>query len=265
MSTDSRIKLLTDLHHPLEDHRKNARDCDAKGSDHLYKHHVTRLRDVYVTTPPKPSPPKEMANPPVITQLYGVTGLKTKRLTNKKLLSSREAKWNSRIIVKDYDKDLDKPRHITMSPSPSTLRRSESPNPSRPSTANARMMQTTQSLNNLEISRYNSDSESEAGKKTKKSKKMLEKQRLLAEEAAEEEEKQRRNKCTKKGMANEDITIIGLYRMSDEQQEIYHKFTKMLSQFDDFDVKNILSDVAKDVAKSTLLDDYGGTQISKET
>lgn len=262
MATDSRIKLLTDLHHPLEDHWKNARDCDAKGSDHLYKHHVTRLRDVYVTTPPKPSPPKEMANPPVITQLYGVTGLKTKKLSNKNLLLKRESKWNDRVIVNDHDKDADKPRHITMSPSPSTLRRSMSPNPSRPSTANGRMMQTTQSLNNLEISRYNSDSDSEIGKKPKKSKKMLEKERILAEKAAVEEEKQRRNKCSKKGMATEDVIIVGLYRMTDEQQEIYNKFAKMMLQFDEFDVKNILSDVAKDVAKSTLLDDYGGTQLT---
>ena len=43
-----RIKLLKSLHRPLEEHWSDRKDVDAIGSDYTYKHHITRLDDIYL-------------------------------------------------------------------------------------------------------------------------------------------------------------------------------------------------------------------------
>ena len=60
-------------------------------------------------------------------------------------------------------------------------------------------------------------------------------------------------------MSAEDITIIGLYKLDDRQQEIYKQFSEMLSTFDEFDMKNILQDVQNDATAISLLTNYSGT------
>lgn len=70
-SEESRINLLTELHRPLEDHWKNSKEVNAIGSDNLYKHHVTRLRDIYVNHQFAVGSIPQMGNTTPLTQLFG--------------------------------------------------------------------------------------------------------------------------------------------------------------------------------------------------
>jgi len=73
--------------------------------------------------------------------------------------------------------------------------------------------------------------------------------------------KTRRSRCNKKDITDRDLIIIGQYRFTDEQMVIYNKFTEMLTEFDEFDIKNILEDAWKDSLTNTRLENYGGTTM----
>ena len=77
--------------------------------------------------------------------------------------------------------------------------------------------------------------------------------------------KTRRSRCNKKDISDGDLIIIGQYRFTDEQMVIYNKFTEMLTEFDEFDVKNILEDAWKDSLMNTRLETYGGTMGENES
>ena len=77
--------------------------------------------------------------------------------------------------------------------------------------------------------------------------------------------KTRRSRCNKKDITDRDLIIIGQYRFNEEQLNIYNKFTEMLTEFDEFDIKNILEDAWKDSLMNTRLENYGGTMVENES
>jgi len=44
-----------------------------------------------------------------------------------------------------------------------------------------------------------------------------------------------RSKCFDPHVSKEDLLMMGLYRLSDEQEDIYRRFVDMISTFDEFD------------------------------
>jgi hypothetical protein len=57
----------------------------------------------------------------------------------------------------------------------------------------------------------------------------------------------------------EDLHMLGLYRLTEDQTELYMKFADLLSQFDPYEMDRILHDLRKDAEAMTLLENYGGT------
>lgn len=96
-----------------------------------------------------------------------------------------------------------------------------------------------------------------------------------------------RSKCFDSHVSKEDLLMMGLYRLNDEQEDIYRRFVDMVSTFDEFDrvsfqlyrqifdylafnsnslvpllQANILSDARKDAHnEEELLEGYGGTEL----
>ena len=116
-----RIKLLSDLHRPLEEHwagnsKKKGKGLDAIGSDYTYKHHITRLEEIYMTPAYHPSlgfGEDKLADKNIISpqaQLYGVQGLLAPHLQHgyEEWKEKRETGWNPYIKVADRPQFLDK-------------------------------------------------------------------------------------------------------------------------------------------------------------
>ena len=76
----ARIALLSSLHRPLEEHWASTPKLglDAKGSDYTYKHHITRLEEIYTSRKLDPTinveAPLGTINISPVTQLYGIKG-----------------------------------------------------------------------------------------------------------------------------------------------------------------------------------------------
>jgi hypothetical protein len=73
---DEKIALLEELHRPLEEHWsvKSKFGLDAKTSDYIYKHHITRLEDIYTHTRTEQTVDPQLLYMSPSSQLYGVNG-----------------------------------------------------------------------------------------------------------------------------------------------------------------------------------------------
>jgi hypothetical protein len=60
--------------------------------------------------------------------------------------------------------------------------------------------------------------------------------------------------------ALEDITMLGLYHLTKDENEVYLKFVEMLTDFDSFEIKRILHDARRDAESLTMLNSYSGTR-----
>jgi hypothetical protein len=241
-SSSSRIALLVELHRPLEEHWKASGtvDLDPKGSDHIYKHHVTRLKEIYTnhkldTSIGGSAPPQAMFTTPV-TMLYGNNGLMTKNIESTHPI--RESKWNNRIILnenlshtddpekKENDRPMSANRDRPMSanrdrPVSANRDRPMSANRDRPMSANRdRFTNTTKDISSNNRIRNNF--------RKGKSKSNLEKEL--------QDERNRRFRCVNDDVATEDLIMVGLYRFNPQQLEIFNQFTAMLSSFDEYDM-----------------------------
>lgn len=109
-----RIKLLSDLHRPLEEHwagtnkKGKGKALDAIGSDYLYKHHITQLEEIYKTKNVDPLlglgvDPLAIDNKNVSpqAQLYGIEGLLSPHLQPgyEAWKSKREGGWDPYLKV----------------------------------------------------------------------------------------------------------------------------------------------------------------------
>lgn len=69
------------------------------------------------------------------------------------------------------------------------------------------------------------------------------KRKVEAEAEAEPADRNTRSKCFDQRVSKEDLLMMGLYRLSDEQEDIYRRFVDMISTFDEFDrVRTVLHD-----------------------
>ena len=110
-----RIKLLSDLHRPLEEHwagktgAKKGKGLDAIGSDYTYKHHITRLEEIYTTDQMDPALGLGLGDDPLLgatnvspqAQLYGIQGLLAPHMQQGYLewKDTRETGWNPYMRV----------------------------------------------------------------------------------------------------------------------------------------------------------------------
>lgn len=312
-----RINLLTELHRPLEEHWKNDPYLDAKGSDHLYKHHVSRLREIYTSHQLDPTinikPPDDLINVIPVTQLYGTRGILTPKIY--KTFKSREDRWDWRFATRPSERTsqhdhnptianhysergphaIHSTRDRSVSPSQSLIQRRNSDLPRRPTSASfdtaGGSLRQMLSDNNGQPQRRrpmsasastppvrdgavvddydrhgrdrerNNDDPDMRRKHSQSPKRVGVKKPPTAPNSTTMsmgsdnlDMNDKRYRCTQPGLTREDLTIVGQYRLTRDQEEIYKKFLDMLSNFDEYDQKHILEDVQKDCRQMTMLD-----------
>eukprot|EP00598_Pedospumella_elongata_P009198 CAMPEP_0184999548 /NCGR_PEP_ID=MMETSP1098-20130426/65824_1 /TAXON_ID=89044 /ORGANISM="Spumella elongata, Strain CCAP 955/1" /LENGTH=298 /DNA_ID=CAMNT_0027526561 /DNA_START=49 /DNA_END=945 /DNA_ORIENTATION=- len=228
LSNDEKITLLEELHRPLEEHWsvKTKFGLDAKSSEYIYKHHITRLEDIYTNHKTHNQNVPGLLYMSPVSQLYGMNGLNVD--DNPEKQRKKEQKWVSNFqkhafLSEGGDREHEGEKNKTNksgSYSPGRLRNSHSAGSSR---HDKRKMDT--------------ESDSADNRNT-------------------------RSKCFDPHVSKEDLLMMGLYRLNDEQEDIYRRFVDMVSTFDEFDRANILNDARKDAHnEEELLEGYGGTEL----
>ena len=153
-----RIKLLSDLHRPLEEHwagktgvKKGGKGLDAIGSDYTYKHHITRLEEIYTSDHQDPALGLGVNDDPLLkptnvspqAQLYGINGLLSPHLQQgfHEWKDKRESGWNPYLRVEQRPLYLDKVSALSEKrvPPPRVLpqRSPKQASPGRPGSASA--------------------------------------------------------------------------------------------------------------------------------
>lgn len=61
-------------------------------------------------------------------------------------------------------------------------------------------------------------------------------------------------------LSEEDMVMLGVYRLDARQAEIYQNFVNMLTEFDSHDSRNIVEDAMNEAQNEDLLQYYGGTE-----
>lgn len=234
-TTRDRIKLLADLHRPLEEHWASSAGVilglDAKGSDHLFKHHITRLREIYRNHQHEDSIPtvhRGLINTSPVTQLYGINGLKTSTPEWVGRERNRESRWNDDVQVSTNRDVKESQRKKKTQPIKSLL-------PSRESRS-----KNIQSPSGIDASISSQRSQ----------------ERLRT--SSVETVKKIRYQCHNEGISDEDVILLGMYRLNEKQRKIYDSFVGMLMEFDPHDIMKIMEDAINDVNVSGGLDSYGG-------
>lgn len=225
-----RIDLLAQLHRPLEEHWSNAHGLglDPKGSDHLYKHHITRLRKIYkdhVHEDSIPTPHRNLISVAPVTQLYGWDGLKSKAANTPEKLHTREEKW-----VNDVQLNTKREQKMKAQKKP--------PLPWKASSG-------------IDISSDAAVSTSIQSPKSSVGRKDVKIQHSTSK-------KSKKYRCLNPNLSHEDLIMLGLYRFNEHQSTVYDSFVEMLLEFDPEDVLRILEDVVHDVKSSTDMQGYCG-------
>jgi hypothetical protein len=230
----SKIALLSELHRPLEDHWRHgqsSRGLDPVNSDFIYKLHITKLQHVYAgnqldETVKHTAKPLAFVNQSPVTQLYGTHGLLTK-LPEKVRVRKEERKekgWDSYFTGKsEYGRGGGS--------GPDSLRSS------RPRTAGADRSDRHSQYNTTGTRREDEDV------------------------TPLEHVRHRYNGIVNREMYSEDVTLLGLYTLTEEQQKVYAAFVEMMSQFDPHDQRNIIRDALLDAREKTCLDGFSGTEL----
>lgn len=60
-------------------------------------------------------------------------------------------------------------------------------------------------------------------------------------------------------LSSSELITFGVYRLNPEQAEVYNKFVDMISQFDTFDMQNIVEDALNDAQHEEIFDEFDGT------
>lgn len=239
---DHKIASLQEKLRRLEFHWTNGYNgipMDAFNSDEIYKHHIYRLKKVYT----EHELPQEMnykhfkfpvmTRPNPLTQLYGTNGLL--RLSPRSLEKDdkiRELGWDSRVTAAEAMLVSESRRKERPEESLSdSRRRMSSPLPSStPSPPRARI-----SHRNDEIKGSSSGSRSIEVKS---------------------------HRCTDAKISEDGLIVEGMYRLNEDEGEIYSRFAEMLSNFDRYDMLNILNDVFRDAQTASQLSHFGGFEVN---
>lgn len=235
-----RIITLEDLHRPLEEHwslAKTKAGLDPRNSDFIYKHHITRLEDIYANQQPhlSASPTSYLAMTPV-TQLYGVTGLKTHLPGGEERKKDKEEKWVMNfqkyrfLEEKQHDETL-KLQRVNSELAREQQRERSPARPQRPLTASG-----TSSSQHKRHGNYQEE-----------------------EDSLQHQESHIKKRALNGNLSAQELIMLGMYKFNEEQEEIYNKFVKMLTEFDAHDQQNVVSDAFHDAQSDGMLADYGGT------
>lgn len=66
-----------------------------------------------------------------------------------------------------------------------------------------------------------------------------------------------RSKCSDPNISAEDLLMLGMYRLSAEQEEVYRRFVEMVSTFDEFDKVNLVESSASGLYFTLALTRFG--------
>jgi len=270
-------EVLLNLHRPLEEHwagsnKKSTKALDALSSDYTYKHHITRLEDLYMNHKLDPT----MNQPPVLgtpnispmTLLYGTNGIKRweKLPEYEELKEAREKGWNPYTIVKRrpvvYERKsaIHEKRVPPEPPSPQTRGRSASASPNRgrerPSSAS--------SPSSSSFSQTATTTVTFADEVNTKEQHQYQQQQGAAANVRKEEADSR-SRCDNEELTDEDLVMLGMYRLDARQAQIYKQFVQMLVHFDPHDQECVLQDAAKDAMAMSLLARLGSSSSSSSS
>jgi len=215
---------------------------DAFNSDEIYKHHLHRLKKVY-TEHELPAEmdfrqfkPVMMTAPGPITQLYGYNGLlRLSPRTLERTERMREQGWNSSFSTPAEAAVNVLRRRDRSDESPSESgRKVHSPKPSSSTPSPPRIRQTQKREKDNSTKSFD------------------------AVHAGMERISHRSNDPD---LSEEELILRGLYRLNKNEETVYNQFVEMLSNYDRYDMLNIINDVFRDAQNSTQLSKYGGIEI----
>lgn len=179
---------------------------DAKNSDYIYKHHLTRLEDIYVRHKFQVSDPPKIYVLSPLTQLYGVDGLESnlpgKRLKQK----ARESKW-----VDNFTK------YSALSDSFNIA------NVKRPNSTNG--LQDSQNFSKIHQNHDEIGFEEDSIV-----------QDMLPNDTTKPKVLSSSRRARQEKLSHQELIMLGLYKFNPQQEEIYNKFIEMLSEFDAYDM-----------------------------
>jgi hypothetical protein len=222
---NERITLLTDLNRPLEEHwsLKTKFGLDAKESDYIYKHHVSRLENVYAHHHFQVKSPPKMHTMSPVSQLYGIKGLRSTLPGHARREKNREKRW-----VDNFQKYKGLEEGDPFSS-----------RPPRPHSASSH-----RSLPNHDI-----DLDSEAGFD-------------FEADDEESDHHGPLRLVTHDGMSSTDILMLNLYHLNPQQRVVFDQFVDLLKSFDVHDMINIIEDVIQIADTDDILDDYDGIDFA---
>jgi len=224
------ISLLKELHRPLEEHwahcKKSVRGIplDPVGSDKLFKHHIARLQDIYINRKFDVGKPPHVASLSPVTHLYGPRGLQSNidsHLLQKKH-EQRETGWVNNFHLSHIDE-----------------RNNQSKSPKRPSSAFSAGKSSVNALGTRSRSSSPvSGGRDSTGSLSQRSDNQQQPTQPPLHQPAFYDRNQR-YRCLDESISNENLLLLGMYRFSEEQQQIYDNFVSMLSSFETIDVVSI--------------------------
>jgi len=241
----------------------------------MYKHHISHLHSIYT----KEMSPEEIGegcilpNMIPVSQLYGMKGLVTNTPEYQKKIKNREGGWDHNFVAAQSLKQPSNSQESMMH----SVNNNNHNQQSSSINGNNKLQMPSRSLspvarrnnNNNNISSsggiYTNNSYDQGSTGTLKGVLPSRSVASIDTTTSTSAIKTRRSRCNKKDISDRDLIIIGQYRFNEEQLHIYNKFTEMLTEFDEFDIKNILEDAWKDSLMSSRLETYGGTMVENES
>jgi hypothetical protein len=228
------IRKLEDEHHAL-DHHWNGLALDARYSDHMFKHHIARLRAIY-----KHHVSPEMnveghtgmedrakLHMPAVTKLFGVDGIQAQVSDEKATL--RELGWSDDVGVPTVRSAVSNKIRLMMQKGKASLARTNGP----PSSG----------LDDGHVpTKSSADFEAMQAANTFRPRRTL------------------RKRCSDPEITDEDVILLGKYRLSSKDHHVYSEFVHMLRRLDHYDVNSVIEDVWADLKESNRRVGYSGLE-----
>lgn len=218
------IDKLATKHRAL-DHHWSGLGADPRQSDHLFKHHLTRLRHIYkhhvshdVTVEPSTAlEDRAKLHMLAVTKLYGKDGLLSTANSEQDLV--REIGWDDDVGLPSRRNPIGSKVKLMMAQSKA------------------------KALGGSQQSLDLGDGSTNALGSTVSIKKTL-----------------RKNRCVDFNITEEDVIVLGKYRLNDYQSQVYEEFLHILRGMDPYDVSSMLSDITSEIKELNSLDAYSGIE-----
>lgn len=280
---------------------KSRYSLDANGSDIIYKHHVAKLEEIYLRTARQEKPEsrfhKRCVSP--VTQLYGINGIVSTDPVYARKTRDREDGWTSNMH-RDYTK-MDKSKRLIsrgsdycrapvcrgITPESKSATKTKSSRVMNQNSVSSRfepLHQTNTSADNLKsltssfvsqnrspLAKHGRPSSANAATKKfelQQDQEFLKKNYKHATEPALlniiQQSRDVRHRCHPNDthLTQDELVMLGLYRLDENQLGLYQQFVAMLSEMDSFDACHMVEDALKDATTGVaeLLEDFGGTE-----